>query len=178
MHGSTGLGSPSPVVSAVVIVTDGRRRRLQHLKSSLTQLLGHCILITLWLPITSRGILTPMQRNKRHSSTPQFCVTISSASYFSWFLVCAAPGLWAVVNNAGIAFPAAPPDWLTIEDYKPMLAVNLCGVINVTLSVLPLIKKCRGRVVNVASVFGRVSPFSGPYCITKYGVEAFNDSLR
>lgn len=103
---------------------------------------------------------------------------ISSASYFSWFLVCDTPGLWAVVNNAGISFPSAPPDWLTIEDYKPMLAVNLCGVINVTLSVLPLIKKCRGRVVNVASVFGRVSPVSGPYCITKYGVEAFNDSLR
>nr|XP_020445042.1 retinol dehydrogenase 7-like [Monopterus albus] len=48
----------------------------------------------------------------------------------------------------------------------------------VTLSVLPLIKKARGRVVNVASVFGRISPFGGPYCVSKYGVEAFNDSLR
>lgn len=89
-----------------------------------------------------------------------------------------AAGLWAVVNNAGIALPSAPTDWLTIQDYKPMLAINLCGVIDVTLSVLQLIKKSRGRVVNVASVFGRLSPFGGPYCISKYGVEAFNDSLR
>ncbi|XP_029348795.1 dehydrogenase/reductase SDR family member 9 [Echeneis naucrates] len=87
-------------------------------------------------------------------------------------------GVWAVVNNAGVPLPAGPNDWLTIEDYKSMLAVNLIGVIDVTLSVLPLIKKAKGRVVNVASVFGRISPFGGPYCVSKYGVEAFNDSLR
>ncbi|XP_042350376.1 retinol dehydrogenase 16-like [Plectropomus leopardus] len=87
-------------------------------------------------------------------------------------------GLWALVNNAGVAQPSGPTDWLTIDDYKSMLAVNLCGLIDVTLSVLPLIKKARGRVVNVSSVFGRVTPFGGPYCVTKYGVEGFNDSLR
>lgn len=93
-------------------------------------------------------------------------------------LCCVSPGLWGVVNNAGVALPSGPNDWFTIEDYKPMLAINLCGVIDVTLSVLPLIKMTRGRVVNVASVFGRISPFGGPYCISKYGVESFNDSLR
>ncbi|XP_030010134.1 retinol dehydrogenase 7-like [Sphaeramia orbicularis] len=87
-------------------------------------------------------------------------------------------GLWAVVNNAGVSVPTAPCDWLTIDDYVFMLNVNLNGVIAVTLSVLPLIKKARGRVVNVASVFGRVSPTGGPYCVSKYGVEGFNDSLR
>ncbi|XP_019744102.1 retinol dehydrogenase 3-like [Hippocampus comes] len=87
-------------------------------------------------------------------------------------------GLWAVVNNAGISVPVAPSDWLTVEDYKRMLDVNLVGMIDVTLSVLPLIKKARGRVVNVASAFGRICPFGGPYCVSKYGVEAFNDSLR
>ncbi|KAM8873156.1 retinol dehydrogenase 7-like [Synchiropus picturatus] len=87
-------------------------------------------------------------------------------------------GLWAVVNNAGVAVPSAPCDWLTIEDYTSMLDVNLNGVIAVTLSVLPLIKKARGRVVNMASVFGRISVVGGPYSVSKYGVEAFNDSLR
>ncbi|XP_038572806.1 retinol dehydrogenase 7-like isoform X2 [Micropterus salmoides] len=86
-------------------------------------------------------------------------------------------GLWAVVNNAGVSIPTAPCDWLTIDDYKLMLDVNLNGVIAVTLSVLPLIKKARGRVVNVASVFGRISATGGPYTVSKHGVEAFNDSL-
>lgn len=82
------------------------------------------------------------------------------------------------MNNAGISVPSGPTDWLTIEDFKRMLSVNLCGVIDVTLSVLPLIKTAKGRVVNVASVFGRISPFGSSYCVSKYGVEAFNDSLR
>ncbi|XP_056444107.1 dehydrogenase/reductase SDR family member 9 [Gadus chalcogrammus] len=87
-------------------------------------------------------------------------------------------GLWAVVNNAGVATPSSPWDWLTFEDYKGMMEVNIDGVVAVTLSVLPLIKKSRGRVVNVASVFGRVSACSGAYCISKYAVESFTDSLR
>ncbi|KAK1165700.1 retinol dehydrogenase 7-like [Acipenser oxyrinchus oxyrinchus] len=87
-------------------------------------------------------------------------------------------GLWGLVNNAGVSVPAGPCDWLTIQDYKQMLDVNLMGVIEVTLSVIPLIKKSQGRIVNVASVFGRISPVGGAYCISKYGVEAFNDSLR
>lgn len=87
-------------------------------------------------------------------------------------------GLWAVVNNAGVSVPSGPTDWLTIADFKSMLSVNVCGVVDVTLSVLPLIKMSRGRVVNVASVFGRISPFGGPYCVSKYAVESFNDGLR
>lgn len=83
-----------------------------------------------------------------------------------------------MVNNAGVSIPSAPCDWLNIDDYKSMLDVNLTGVIAVTLSVLPLIKKAKGRVVNVASVYGRISVTGGAYCVSKYGVEAFNDSLR
>uniref|UniRef100_A0A8C6AJQ5 Uncharacterized protein n=1 Tax=Monodon monoceros TaxID=40151 RepID=A0A8C6AJQ5_MONMO len=59
-----------------------------------------------------------------------------------------------------------------------MLDVNLLGMIEVTLSLLPLVRKARGRVVNVSSVMGRVSLFGGGYCMSKYGVEAFSDSLR
>uniref|UniRef100_A0A8C3YDU7 Retinol dehydrogenase 16 n=1 Tax=Catagonus wagneri TaxID=51154 RepID=A0A8C3YDU7_9CETA len=72
------------------------------------------------------------------------------------------PGLWGLVNNAGIL----------------MLDVNLLGMIDVTLRLLPLVRKARGRVVNVSSVMGWVSLFGGGYCMSKYGVEAFSDSLR
>ncbi|XP_028647405.1 retinol dehydrogenase 7 [Erpetoichthys calabaricus] len=87
-------------------------------------------------------------------------------------------GLWGVVNNAGVSVPAASCDWLNIEDYRQMLDINTFGVIEVTLSVLQLIKKARGRIVNMASVFGRISPVGGPYCVSKYAVEAFNDCTR
>ncbi|XP_064233322.1 retinol dehydrogenase 16 isoform X2 [Aotus nancymaae] len=87
-------------------------------------------------------------------------------------------GLWGLVNNAGIALPIAPNEWLTKQDFVNILDVNLLGLIDVTLSLLPLVRKARGRVVNVSSVVGRVSLFGGGYCISKYGVEAFSDSLR
>ncbi|XP_073863326.1 retinol dehydrogenase 16 isoform X2 [Macaca fascicularis] len=88
------------------------------------------------------------------------------------------PGLWGLVNNAGISLPAAPNELLTKQDFVTVLDVNLLGVIDVTLSLLPLVRKARGRVVNVSSICGRVSLFGGGYCISKYGVEAFSDSLR
>ncbi|XP_029450723.1 retinol dehydrogenase 16-like isoform X2 [Rhinatrema bivittatum] len=87
-------------------------------------------------------------------------------------------GLWGLVNNAGIAVPLAPNEWLTKDDFLKILNVNLVGVIDVTLSLLPLIRKAKGRVVNVASFAGRISFVGGGYCISKYGVEAFSDSLR
>ena len=82
------------------------------------------------------------------------------------------------MNNAGICTPMAPNEWLTKQDFVKMLDVNLLGMIEVTLSLLPVVRKARGRVVNVSSVMGRVSLFGGGYCMSKYGVEAFSDSLR
>lgn len=87
-------------------------------------------------------------------------------------------GLWGLVNNAGIAQPTAPNGWLKREDYARVLNVNLLGTIDVTLKLLPLLRKARGRIVNVASIMGRVSCSGGGYSISKFGVEAFSDSLR
>ncbi|XP_005139668.3 retinol dehydrogenase 16-like [Melopsittacus undulatus] len=87
-------------------------------------------------------------------------------------------GLWGLVNNAGVAVPAAPNEWLSKDDFLKVINVNLIGLIEVTLSVLPLVRRAQGRVVNVSSVMGRVSFFGGGYCISKFGVEAFSDSLR
>ncbi|MCJ8732743.1 hypothetical protein PDJAM_G00214810 [Pangasius djambal] len=87
-------------------------------------------------------------------------------------------GLWAVVNNAGISQPSGPVDWMVIDDFKNIINVNLLGVIAVTMSVLPFIKKAKGRVVNISSVLGRICLSTGPYCVSKYGVEAFSDCLR
>ena len=88
------------------------------------------------------------------------------------------PRTLGLVNNAGISTPTAPNEWLTKQDFVKILDVNLLGVIDVTLSVLPLVRKARGRVVNVSSIMGRVALFGGGYCMSKYGVEAFSDSLR
>ncbi|XP_040281626.1 retinol dehydrogenase 16-like isoform X1 [Bufo bufo] len=87
-------------------------------------------------------------------------------------------GLWGLVNNAGIAIPIAVNEWLTKDDFAKVLNVNLLGLIDVTLKMLPMIRRAHGRIVNVASIAGRVTICSGGYCLSKYGVESFSDSLR
>ncbi|KAJ7317701.1 hypothetical protein JRQ81_003863, partial [Phrynocephalus forsythii] len=87
-------------------------------------------------------------------------------------------GLWGLVNNAGISAPTAPNEWLTKEDFRKILDINLLGVVDVTVHMLPLLRRAKGRIINVASVMGRLSFFGGGYCPSKYGVEAFSDSLR
>jgi NAD(P)-dependent dehydrogenase (short-subunit alcohol dehydrogenase family) len=60
-----------------------------------------------------------------------------------------------------------------------LLDVNLFGTIDVTMTFLPLIKKSRGRVVNMSSTAGRIAfPMATAYSISKYGIEAFTDNLR
>ncbi|KAG8129489.1 hypothetical protein E2320_016210 [Naja naja] len=86
--------------------------------------------------------------------------------------------LWGLVNNAGKAVPIAINEWLTKEDFAKLLDVNLLGLIDVTLQMLPLVRRAKGRVVNVSSVMGRLACFGGGYCLSKYGVEAFSDILR
>jgi NAD(P)-dependent dehydrogenase (short-subunit alcohol dehydrogenase family) len=88
-------------------------------------------------------------------------------------------GLWGLMNNAGILGRCGPHEFLNMDDYHQVLGVNLLGLVDVTMTFLPLVKRSHGRIVNTASVFGRhVIAGCPPYCISKYGVEAFTDGLR
>ena len=88
-------------------------------------------------------------------------------------------GLDGVVNNAGILISPGPVEWIPVESVERMLKVNVLGTVAVTKSVLPLIRKAHGRIVNVASIAGRVGlPANGAYCASKFAVEGFSDVLR
>ncbi|KAJ7317795.1 hypothetical protein JRQ81_003957 [Phrynocephalus forsythii] len=105
--------------------------------------------------------------------------TESVAAATEWVKGCVRDiGLWGLVNNAGLGIPLTPNEWLTKEDFENVIGVNLLGVIDVTLHMLPLVRRVRGRVVNMASIMGRLAPYGGGYSPSKYGVEAFSDSLR
>ena len=87
-------------------------------------------------------------------------------------------GLWALVNNAGICYPA-PIEWENAEEMKKTVDVNLWGTVSVTKAFLPLLKKTKGRIVNVGSILGRFVLYDrSAYCISKFAVEAFSDGLR
>lgn len=90
----------------------------------------------------------------------------------------AGAGLAGVVNNAGIGV-GGPLEFLPLDELRSVLEVNAVGVVAVTQAFLPLLRRERGRVVVVGSISGRLStPFAGPYCASKFAVEALCDSLR
>jgi NAD(P)-dependent dehydrogenase (short-subunit alcohol dehydrogenase family) len=87
-------------------------------------------------------------------------------------------GLAGLVNNAGISVDV-PLECVDIGVLRQQIEVNAIGPAALTQALLPLLRRARGRVVNVSSVNGRVaSPFSGPYCMSKFALEAFTDCLR
>jgi NAD(P)-dependent dehydrogenase (short-subunit alcohol dehydrogenase family) len=89
-----------------------------------------------------------------------------------------AAGLAGLVNNAGIAI-AGPLEFLPVAELRRQLEVNVVGPIAVTQAFLPLLRQGKGRIVNIGSIAGRVaSPFEGPYCASKFALEALTTSLR
>lgn len=87
-------------------------------------------------------------------------------------------GLAGLVNNAGVSVDV-PLECVDIAALRHQLEVNSIAPVAVTQAFLPLLRRGRGRVVNVSSVNGRVaSPFSGPYCMSKFALETFTDCLR
>jgi NAD(P)-dependent dehydrogenase (short-subunit alcohol dehydrogenase family) len=87
-------------------------------------------------------------------------------------------GLAGLVNNAGIGV-GGPIEFVEIDDWRRQFEVNVFGPAAVIKAFLPLLRRARGRIVNVSSAAGRVSnPIIGAYCASKFALEALSDSLR
>ena len=87
-------------------------------------------------------------------------------------------GLAGLVNNAGIAVPA-PLELQPMADFRLQLEVNLFGPLAMIQAFLPLLRRGKGRIVNVGSVGGMVVlPITGGYSVSKFGLHAMSDALR
>lgn len=89
-----------------------------------------------------------------------------------------AAGLAGLVNNAGIGV-GGPLEILALADLRMQFEVNVIGQVAVTQAFLPLLRKSRGRIVNMGSIAGRAAmPFMGPYSASKFALEALTDAMR
>jgi NAD(P)-dependent dehydrogenase (short-subunit alcohol dehydrogenase family) len=87
-------------------------------------------------------------------------------------------GLVGLVNNAGIGH-AGPIEFVSLDDFREVLEVNVVGQVAVTQAFMASIRKAKGTVVFLASIGGRISsPFLSPYSASKFGVEALGEALR
>lgn len=84
-----------------------------------------------------------------------------------------------LVNNAGTAYGGFIED-VPMEHFRKQFETNVFGLINVTKTVLPYIRKHSGaKIINVSSISGLTGfPALSPYAASKYALEGFSESLR
>ena len=84
-----------------------------------------------------------------------------------------------VINNAGFGIAGAIED-CSIEEIKQQFETNFFGVIRVTQSVLPQMRRQGyGHLITVGSIAGLMAvPFQGAYSASKFALEGLVESIR
>lgn len=85
----------------------------------------------------------------------------------------------AIVNNGGIT-ASGPLETFPIDDLRRVLETNTLGALRVIQAVTPRWReRGSGIIVNVSSVQGSLgSPLTGPYCASKWALEALSETLH
>jgi NADP-dependent 3-hydroxy acid dehydrogenase YdfG len=83
-----------------------------------------------------------------------------------------------LVHNAGLAIPGTVAD-SNVDEWRATFAVNVFGAVELTLALLPALRRARGQVVFINSGAGRTaSRGMASYSASKFALRAFADSLR
>lgn len=86
--------------------------------------------------------------------------------------------IFSLVNNAGIAV-ACPMESITLERLEKQFDVNVMGHIRLIQQFMPLIRKTKGKIINISSIFGVLPlPYTAPYCSSKAALDALSVGLR
>jgi NAD(P)-dependent dehydrogenase (short-subunit alcohol dehydrogenase family) len=87
-------------------------------------------------------------------------------------------GLAGLVNNAGVG-TGGPLEFQDPDEVRHTFEVNVMGPLRLSQAFLPLLRTAQGRIVNIGSMAGKVAMvMNGSYSISKFGLEAFSDTLR
>lgn len=83
-----------------------------------------------------------------------------------------------LINNAGYLL-LGPLEELSIKEFAEQFETNFFGVIRVTQTVLPIMRKQReGTIVNISSIAGRMGfPISSAYVSSKFALEGLSESI-
>ena len=86
----------------------------------------------------------------------------------------------AVINFAGLTYFTSLIEGESVSAVERLLNVNVIGMARINRTFFEMIHKGKGRIINCSSESGWMTPqpFAGAYVLSKYAVEAYNDSLR
>jgi short-subunit dehydrogenase len=83
-----------------------------------------------------------------------------------------------LVNNAGYAL-VGPVEELSIEEFKEQFETNVFGIIRVTQTVLPIMRRQKnGIIINLSSIAGKIGfPLTSAYVSSKFALEGLSESM-
>lgn len=85
-----------------------------------------------------------------------------------------------LINNAGYVGPASASEEMALPQLKALFDTNFFGTVQMTNTVLPLMREQQsGCIINISSLGGRVAfPFFSAYIASKHALEGYSESLR
>ncbi len=70
-------------------------------------------------------------------------------------------------------------EFLEVDEIREVLDVNLLGPVRLVQAFLPMLRESEGRIINIGSGEAFLAtPANSAYCMSKYALEAFSESLR
>ncbi|XP_069573031.1 17-beta-hydroxysteroid dehydrogenase type 2, partial [Brachyistius frenatus] len=88
-------------------------------------------------------------------------------------------GLWGLVNNAGVLPCPVDAELLPLSACRRCVDVNFLAAVHMCQVFLPLLRRSRGRIVNMSSMGGDVPmPMFGAYGASKAALSVFSRVMR
>ncbi len=86
--------------------------------------------------------------------------------------------VFGLINNAGIGRGGAL-EVTPVAEIRKVMEVNVIGLMAVTQAFIPMLRKSKGRIINIGSTSSLLAfPGASVYCASKFAVRAITDSLR
>ena len=83
-----------------------------------------------------------------------------------------------LINNAGWHPPHRPIDEFTVAEFESLWRLNVISVFAASQAALPHLRKCRGSIINIASLVATIGQhYATTYCATKGAVLSFTKAL-
>ncbi|MFI5342628.1 MAG: SDR family NAD(P)-dependent oxidoreductase [Chlamydiales bacterium] len=83
-----------------------------------------------------------------------------------------------LINNAGYGLMGLI-DSLSDEQIRDVMETNVLGAVFLTRDLLPALRKAKGKVLSISSIFGTIGyPLGSAYCMSKYALNGAMESLR
>ncbi|XP_029697459.1 17-beta-hydroxysteroid dehydrogenase type 2 isoform X1 [Takifugu rubripes] len=90
-----------------------------------------------------------------------------------------AAGLWGLVNNAGILQCPVDAEIQPMKTLLDYLDVNFLGAVKMSQVFLPLLRRSRGRIINMSSLAGAVPvPLFAAYGASKAALAIYSEVMR